>query len=186
MKLPFGLNSDIAVAYLDEDDAWQTFSDYTFEKAHGSNSLIVLNSGESWPYPDYEYPYPIQIDFDCGWDIGPPWESGKVYLVGDTMIPTSSARLKNSMAYTATVGGTSGATEPSLTREIGATTAEGPGTLEWTCSGESVPYNVKQAIMCGASDLMVHTGVVLDGSIPNMNILSANWAMVVANWKLYW
>ena len=65
------------------------------------------------------------------------WAAGTAYAVGAIMKPTTYA----SHAYKCTTAGTSAAvTEPSWGTTNGATTADGAGTLVWTCF-DTLTYN---------------------------------------------
>lgn len=172
MILPFGNNANAEIMYLDTDLVWQTFDSakWRIEANDGTNFSIVLEPDEVWPTDITDADeWPIQIRFDCGWQTGPAWTANTVYTAGDTVTPTIVRRYANGMVYTCQTGGTSGATEPTLTTEIGATTAEGPDTLAWECTGQNVPMDIFAALCKLASDLTKNEGLFLE--YPNINEL---------------
>jgi len=185
MILPFGNNTNAEIKYLDHDLNWQVFADteWRIEENEGTNFSIVLEPESEWPDVTSADEWPIQIRFDCGWLTGQVWEAGTVYSVGDVVIPTIIRRIANGMVYTCKTGGTSGATEPTLTTEIGATTADGPDTLVWECTGQNVPMDIFAALCVFASDLTKNEALFLE--YPNMNRLPY-FDGVIANRELHW
>lgn len=71
----------------------------------------------------------ISNDYDFGASAS-AWGASTSYTVGDKVIPVASP---NGFYYQATVGGTSGSSEPSWPTAIGGTVADGGVT--WTCEG---------------------------------------------------
>ena len=66
------------------------------------------------------------------------WVTATAYTLGDVVKPTTYA----SHTYKCTTAGTSGASEPTWGTTNGGTTADGTGTLVWTCY-DTKTYNTK-------------------------------------------
>jgi hypothetical protein len=182
MRVSFGNTDDVEISYIDTDGASQTFTDFTVLADENGNSRIVLDREKEWPDVDSESEYPITIDFDCGHPVGTDWTANTVYATGYKMRPTWIRA--HSLVYEATPGGTSGATEPFLTGETGATEAEGADTLIWLCLGKTIPEVAETAILSMATHLIEKQGIMLD--YPNMNLMQANWERGVSLTKLRW
>jgi hypothetical protein len=184
MFLPFGNNSEVVVEYLDSDGILQTFpaTDYKIVKREKSAFILSLEHEKEWPTDVH----PTMIDaisiiFDCGWPVGDLWVAGHDYVAGDMILPT---KLKQrGMAYICDVSGKSGTTEPVLTTEIGATTAEGPDTLVWECVGKTVPANIVSALLSYCGEKSLETGTTM--KYPNLNVIQAAWDSAVSNWRIH-
>jgi len=184
MWMPFGNNSEVVVEYIDSDGILQTFpaTDYRVVKCENSNHLLTLEHEKEWPSDVH----PTMIDaisiiFDCGWPVGDLWLAGHDYVAGDMILPT---KLKQrGMAYICDVAGKSGTVEPVLTTEIGATTAEGPDTLVWKCSGKTVPADIFSALLSYCGEKTIETGTTM--KYPNLNIIQAAWQAIVTNRSLH-
>jgi len=183
MRVSYGNTDVVEISYIDPDGAPQTFTDFSVEADDNGNSRIVLNREKDWPDVDTQAEYPITIDFDCGHPVGADWVENFAYATGYKMRPTWA--MAHNLVYEATPGGTSGPTEPFLTGETGATQAEGPDTLIWTCLGKTIPEVAESAILSMATHFVNEQGIYLASS-PNMNLMMANWDRGVSLTKLRW
>lgn len=146
--LPFGrLQSVTSIKYKDQDGAETTLdsSKYIVD-TESEPGKIVLAYDESWPTETLYPSNPIEIEFICGYYVGPTWITITAYAENDQVMPVT----ENGLVYYASTAGTTGANEPTWPLEIGGTVTD--GTVVWTCIGEQVPEAIRHAIKITLSD----------------------------------
>ncbi|RJP77996.1 MAG: hypothetical protein C4524_07360 [Candidatus Zixiibacteriota bacterium] len=93
-------------------------------------------------------------------------KNSTAYVVGDLVYPA----VKNGFIYECTTAGTSHSSEPAFGTTVGGTTAEGGGTVVWTCRAADYAPVQKTKVQ----GVTIGTGCMTDGKVYAYEALRGN------------
>lgn len=152
-RLPFGWLVGVdGIRYRLLSGEWTTLdaSRYIVD-TDSEPGRVVLPDGGEWPTDDLYPVNPVEITFSHGRKFGPVW-SQHTAVLGELVRSEATG-----WVYECVTAGATGATEPAW---VGATITD--GSAEWEPVNETIPQEIRQAILVWVTDHYESRGTMVD------------------------